>query len=597
MWTIVVFGLALAFAYSPNIIEVYNLLDDYDVLYFKRTKEHYFLHLEAEHLFSVARPLAALLTNLPILPIQSADDFRWFRLFALLTAVGTGTLLMANCIVRLRVRSFDAVALAVSIFSGFAFIYAILDATAWVPHLLTALITCAAYTVLGRSNLQALSLLHLFGRGDRGGFFRQALRYFTSRDVVLACLVYQLAFYDYPPYALLFAIFPVIGILFSQAPKAYRVLIAWRDVAFLAGNLIAYTLSANLLYLPLVRLFTLKGTGRPDAYENEFVASLYAGHQYRFNLNLAEIWNRLESLVRIAGDLWLVPQGRMHLLTGALILLVLVMANAHRIAGRRGMRGEPLDGGSSGDRIRLDGWMSAGASTVAIVLACFAMATSPVVASLGGFVKYRTSVAPTAVVAVVFIFAVRALVEMAHKAIGSPIIGPREAGTAATLLVAVFACGANFYWNRVTATLGRNELAYFSRIVDRAIVNRSRTIVLIDPRPFELDMSRVYDETGRWLPPHELASFSSYRMQTGAIIRILAAGRGLSYDAFEILIPRGDSPVPGLTCGMLTAEKPFYPAGASQRSIDIINYYRTLTPLTCEMVSMAWHDLSWEDAP
>jgi hypothetical protein len=596
LWATFCLGIVLATAYSPNIIEVYNLLDDYDVLYFKQKNEHYFFHLETVHLFSVARPLAALLTNLPLLAIQSADDFRWFRLFALVTAIGAGTLLMANCIARLRVHALDAVALAISIFSGFAFIYAILDATAWVPHLLTTLVTCAAYTFLGRSNLQALPLLDRLRQRNRRAFLRQAAEYFTSRNVVLACLIYQLALFDYPPYALLLAIFPVIGILFSRAPRPYRMLIAWRDTAFLAASLVVYTISANFLYLPFVRLFTLKGTGRPEAYENEFVAKLYAGHQYIYNFDIALIWYRLENLLQIAGNLWVVPQSRMYMLTATVIMLALIVANARRLGGRMPDQATPEDG-ESRDRLQFGGWTSEGTSAVALILACLVMASSPVLASIGGFIQYRTSVAPTAIAAIVFAFAVRVLVELAWKTMGSPTANLRLAGNLAMVVVALFACGSNFYWNRLIATLGRHETAYFSRIVDEAIANGSKTIMLIDSRPFGGSVSEVYDEKGRWLPPNELSCFASYCMQTGAIVRVLAARRGLSYDAFEILIPRGDSPVPGLTCDMLTAPKPFYPAAASPRSIGAINYFRTLTPMTCVMVSMAWHDLSWEGRP
>ena len=58
-WVFAVFVAAIAVAYCPNVVRVFNILDDYDVLLFK--SEHFYLpHLETEHLLSIARPIAAL---------------------------------------------------------------------------------------------------------------------------------------------------------------------------------------------------------------------------------------------------------------------------------------------------------------------------------------------------------------------------------------------------------------------------------------------------------------------------------------------------------------------------------------------------------
>lgn len=580
IWTLLTFAGTLAVAYSPGVIHLFNLLDDYDVLTFK--SQHFFLHLEAAHLFSIARPVAALLTNAPLWPVRSAADFRWVRIFAILTVFLIGAQLMANCVVRLHTRALDALAVALAVFLGMAFIYATMDLTAWTPHLLSTFLAVGAYTRLGRSNALTLPFVLLSQRRDWRAMLRQLPIYFFSRPVWTACLIYELALYDYPPFALLIAVFPVIGILFSQAPRAYRTLVAVRDIFFLCICLVIYSLSTALIYLPFVRLFTRMGTGDASAYENKFVASLYASYQFAYNTHLGVIVSRLGQMLLVSGDLWFLPQSRFHLLTGAILVLAVLLANRPRAR---------TAGDDTCARLRFDSWASDGIVTVTTVTICILIASAPVWGSAGGFVQYRTVVAPTALIAIAFIFAVRSIAAMVWIMVGNPTAAAAKAANVAIGLTIGAAFAANFYANYAITKLGRNEFAYFTEIARRAVENKSKTVFLIDQRPPGIDVSMVYDQKGRWVPPYELSCFASYCMETGATLRVAAAQFGLPLDALNILVPRGDSPVPGLTCDMLTSPTPHYPASASDRSVAIINYYRTLGPLTCVMVSMAWHDI------
>jgi hypothetical protein len=551
------------------VLQIFSLQDDYDVLTYRDI--HFYFHNEAEHLLAIARPVAALLTNLPILPVQSLEDFRWVRIFSILTVCVLGAQMIWNFVVRLNVRPLDAVVLALVVFLGLAFVYAALVTTAWAPHLLTTFIAFGAYTLLGRSNTRCLSFLVLWRREDYRAMVRPLRSYLRLREVWLAGLVCQLAFYDYPPFALLLTVFPMVGVLFSQAPRAYRTLIACRDVAFIAANIAIYSLSTALVYLPVVRLFTAKGSGTAAAYESELTATLYANHQFKYGFDIGSMLKRLGELTVTSGDLWLLPQYRMHILAASVVLVAVAAANLVR---------RP-----AGTRLLLGSWASEGTVVLPVASACFAMAASPVLAAAGGFVAYRTTVAPTALAAIVFVFALRSLLALFSA----------RAADAAMVLTAGLAFASNLDANIAVMHLGRNEYAYFAGVVREAIADKSKTIVVIDPRPMGgpemYNRSPIYDQQGRAVPAHDLGCFSSYCLQTGTIISVIAARLGLAKDAFTVFVPRGDVPVPGLTCAMLNGPTPAYPPNAAKQEIAAIDQIRARPPVTCVTLDLAWHDL------
>jgi hypothetical protein len=467
---------------------------------------------------------------------------------------------------------------ALAIFLGLAFIYAVVESTAWAPHLLAPLLAFVAYAVLSRSNMQMLSFRGHVAQGDRRALLGQLMAYCFLRPVWIACVLYQCALYTYPPHALLIVLFPAIAVLFSRAPAAYRGLIAVRDVLFVGANLALFSLSTALIYLPVVRLFTAKGSGAAGAYESEYVANLYAGHQFAYNTDVLAIARRFGHLMRVAGDLWFLPQTNMHIVTATVISLALLVACSRMRPGGR-----------------------SGIVAVLVLVACLVITTLPILASAGGFVAYRTSVATTALVAVTFVFAVRTNVEWLWVKLGRSPAAAARAGTIAMVFAVGAAYAGNAYANHAVMKLGRNEYAYFTRIVRQALDNRSKAIVLIDPRPWSgaqgYNPWPVSDEKGRAVPPFELACFSSFCMQTGAIVRVIAAELGLPDKAYELVLTRGDEPIPGLTCEMLEAPAAGYPPNASRRSIELIDRYRSLAPLTCVTASTAWHDLGLDLRP
>ena len=408
------------------------------------------------------------------------------------------------------------------------------------------------------------------------------LAYCRVRPAWSACVIYQVAFYTYPPYALLVVVFPVIAVLFSRAPVAYRSIIAVRDVVFIAANAVLYSLSTALIYLPIVRFFTAKGSGVAIAYDSEYVANLYAGHQFAYNTDVSVMVRRLGQLLTISGDLWLLPQTHMHIVTAVVLVLGLAAA------GWRMSRGHAAIRSTASSRY-------GGAIAGLVLVVCFVMAAAPVVASAGGFEGYRTSVGTTAVLAIAFVFAVRTIAEVLWSAIGRPSLAVSRAGDVAVAIVIGGAFAANAYANYAMMKLGRNEYAYFTGIVRQAISDKAKAIVLIDRRPWrgaqDYNLWPIVDEKGRAVPPLELGCFSSFCRLTGGIVRVIAADLGLSDKSFELVVTRGDDPVPGLTCEMLQGATPAYPVNASKRAIDLVDRYRSLAPSTCQKVSMAWHDL------
>jgi hypothetical protein len=593
-WAVAAFAAVVAAAYCPNVVHVFSILDDYDVLYFK--SEHFYLpHLETEHLLSIARPIAAVFTNLFILFVQSVESLRWLRVFSILTVCVLGAQMIGICVFRLRTRVPDALAVTLGAFLGLPFIYAIVDATAWAPHLLTTFFAFCGYILLGRSNIQSILLLTLLRRGEYRASCRRLLAYSFSPHVLWACLVFQIALFSYPPYALMLIVFPVIGVLFSQAPRAYRTLIAARDVVFIGVNLVLYSLSTALIYLPFFRLFSSKGSGMAGAYESELVAALYAPHQFKYNTDISDVIRRLERLMTVSGDLWFLPQTGMHMVTGAVLLMAVIAANIRTSATRRLVACSTAKNGGDLGRLRFDSGASEGMTLVLVSGICFTMAASPILGSAGGFVAYRTAVGAISVLAIIFIFAVRGLAEFLWSGLGNSRYATAKVGNAALAAILCAAFSVNFYANYVIMKLARNENAYFTGIVRQAIASKSKAVIVIDPRPShgaeDYNPWPVYDQQGRAVPPMDVACFSSFCRQTGGIVRILAKQLGQSYNSFEIVVPRDDDPVPGLNCEMLTAVTPSYPPNASEHSISVINQYRAMSPLTCVMLEMAWHDL------
>jgi len=587
LWAFLVLATTMLLAFSPNLLLVYGIHNDYESLL---VKERGLWHAEALDLASLGRPVAALLSNLPLLPIESMADYRWSRLFSLVTLFVLGVQLMVICIHRLHVRVLDALAIALASFLVLPFIYSVLQASAWAPHLITILIAFVAYEILSRSNVHVLSFMGVSWRDARTvrGLslqLRQAVAYASLRPVWLGSLVFQAALYDYPPNAFVLALLPVACILFGQAPRAYRYLIAVRDVAFIAINLVIFAVSTALIYLPIVRVFIFRNSEAWRSSDlNAFQVRTAPTYKFGLNGDPGEMLSRLKGLLSVSGDLWFLPQFSAHVLFGAVLAAAAAVAGARLIGTLKTGRGVAQGKATGRDMV----------VTPLVIIACFLMAASPVLASSGGIVTYRTVAIPTAIAAIVFLSAVRFLACTVWRALGNPFIAATKVADAAMVAALGLALASNYDANHSTMRLAGQEFAYFTDIVKQAVAKGARTIVLLEERPFSLpeDNPVLFDRSGRPIPPYELGCMSSYCLQTGAIAQIASEELGYRRREFTVIPMRPDDPIPGFTCALLDTPARYFPPGASDNTIDHLRHLRRLKPVLCTKLGLDWQDLS-----
>jgi hypothetical protein len=582
-WTVVAFGVSIALAMSPNLIHVFGIHTDYEALI---NKSHGFFHSEADQLITVARPVAALFSNIPLIWLHVPEDWHWSRLFSLLSMVAVGTQLMSICVNRLRTSNLDAVAVALVTFLCLPFIYSILQPSAWAPHLLGTAFAFSAYSVLARSNVQALSFMGTIARKDVPTLCRQLLAYGRLKPVLTACAIYQLSLYDYPPNALILAIMPTIVVLFSGIPRPYRYIIAARDGAFVGTSLVIYSLTAKLLFMPVVHLFIQRNSDEwRQSSLNAFESRVASSYEFAFSADLHAILIRLGRILKVSGDLWFVPQWRMHLLW---LLMICVAIQASTALHWWRSSGAGAEVASEPPRLAVGG---GGVFTLTALVLSFVLAASPIVAAGGGFVTYRTVPATCAIAAVIFLFCVQAtgasLASFLGELLGS---WTRRVLVVATTFVAV---AGNFYANEMTMTLARNELVYTKTLAQQIIDSKAERVLLIDPRPFTLpeDNPEIVDQQGRPVPPYELGCLSSYCLTSSAILTIALEELGRPRGAVPIFVNRGESPIPSVTCDLVAPGVTKYPPSASRQTMDILDYLRRSSAVKCINYDLRWHDL------
>src|SRR5947208_17132399 len=54
---------------------------------------------------------------------------------------------------------------------------------------------------------------------------------------------------------------------------------------------------------------------------------------------------------------------------------------------------------------------------------------------------------------------------------------------------------------------------------------------------------------------------------------------------------RGDDPIPGLTCEMLTGENAALPPRLSKRERNTVDWFRGMAPVTCMTYTLDWHEI------
>jgi hypothetical protein len=586
LWATLVFAVGVFCALAPNLLHLYGIHNDYEMAIYAGQHRGFFQ--ESGHLMAVGRPIAALLSNIPMMPVRVFDDFRWTRIFSTLTVCLLGAQMIWICVRVLQVKVVDALALALATFLTPAFIYSILNATAWAPHLVTIFISFVAYIIVSKSNVQALAFLALPSLSDYREVWRQIVAYLAVRRVLTASLVLQLALYDFPPNALIIAVFPVIAVLFSRAPQRFRILLAVRDIAFIVGNLALYVVTAKLIYMPLIGRLGFALAVDPGS---AFGARVSQSYKYALNMDVGEMLARLREIATVSGDLWFLPQARVHLVLAGAILLALVAAVG--LAGQRSRgNGATKDSDALG-RLTISSWTSNGVMAIVVSMVCFLLAASAVLGSSGGFVTYRTIPVCMALAAIVAVYFARYGAEAVWRLAGGVPHRSAGVGDLAVILMMCAAVGGNFYMNYLTMRLARSEMAYFADIVRRTEAGKKQAIVIIDPRPFSLpeDHPVAYDAKGRWIPPYELACFSGPCLQTGSIARVVGQLLGYPDDRFKVYPLRGNDTPPGLTCDGLASPTFTYAPGMSQSAVELMKFLRSLQA-ECVDYNVDWLDLS-----
>jgi hypothetical protein len=587
-WTIVAFCAIYVAVFLPCVVYVVGIHNDYEMVWFKHWG---LLHGESTAMFALARPVAALLTNLTVLPAMQIADFRFVRMFSILTTWIIGAQLIIIFVCHLGIRARDALAIALAVFLVPAFLYSVLASAAWAPHLMTIFFALCGYSFLSRSNIQATAFCGLLGRGQYRALVSQLGEYVRLRQVGLAIVFVQLALYDYPPQAMILACLPVAIVLFSHHPGTYRLLLAVRDLAFLAGNLVIYFVTTKILYLPFIHLFVDRFSeawfkGPHSGFETRMAAS----YRYAINSDVGELLRRLRSVLRVSGDLWFLPQLNIHIYVAVAILIALATLAAWHAWRARFVRLGRFEGAV---RLRLDGWLSSGCVALATVAVGFLTASSAVLVAGGGFVSYRTIAMPIAVACIVAVFLGRYLAEFVVAMTGGSPRAQRSGGDCAIAALLVAGAIAFFYANYLTMRMARNEHAYFTQIMREVLAAGTKSLVVVDPRPFTLpeDHPTIFDEAGRSVVPYEPGCFTGYCLQTDAIFRVIAEELGANPKALAIYPIRGGDPGPGITCEYLSAPSITISPNLSEEARTLIHNVRWNDPAACITYDLKWHDV------
>ncbi len=576
-WLFWAFAIAMVIAYLGSTFAVYGVHGDYDS-FTGRNPDSPFYFVEAWQLLSVARPVAVWVSNIPLYPMSGIEDFPWARLFGMLALCVIGIHMISICVSRLRVRPFDALALAIVAFLAPAFAVSIMNIAAWGPYQTAVWFAFCAYSFLSVSNKQLFLFSSYATARQYRGVIRHVWHYITRWHFGLAFLFFQIAMYDYPSNALFFCLLPAIALLFSQSPFLYRALIACRDIVFLGANLVIYFLTTKLIYFPIlkanypVRVF-------PDTGYTSY---------YRFELQRDPLafLARLSEQLRVGGNLWFLPQSHVYIAVAMIVLGGLWLAQSRFVPSSTNF-------GSQLARLKIKSAWSEGAFIVGIVAICYFVSGSPILLSIGGIVDYRTIAAPTALTAVIFLFMIGGIAEILEVRVPSLNALPWSLPRIAIIAVLISAVGITADHIRMTVRLSVNEFAYVTSLIRHAAETDHRTLVILDQRDVfpPNDLPVAYDQKQRAIMPYQLGCFSSYCFSQPEIYAIARRQLGYANTRIAINIFRGDE-AQGLTCASFAAPDSAIPPALSAETTDKIKEIQKRGGVDCVPFDLVWHDIA-----
>ena len=560
------FTVGILVAYFPFVSNKFTLgLYDSHFMYTNINDPPGLFFREAIHLISIARPIPAAFTNITFWSlIRDLSDLRlhsWFRMFTLIM-LGWQFIYISKHY--LKFSSTQAVACSLCIFVIPSFHYAVINPTGYVPFLVTIFLMNLSYIYISKKDPRFIIIL-FYSTSSNGNerFIRKYVEYLTSKPVLLFLCYFLLAMYDYPPNALLIFVYPVARLLFAPIPYFLRVAFALRDIVLFSAAMIIYFLATKLIYFPVVKIvFALKTYREGD--QPEYIFGLIK--------NPWVIFDRFFDVMRVAGDLWLFPQAGLryvYLMILAVALFVIAI-RAAVTAGASLNSQATADGVKRFDRdmFRSTQWRAESrpsfssrlheiqdnhAVVLALTAVIFVLTAVPIILPSGGFIDYRTIVAPTATAAMLFAYLICILLREVSGQITrlSPLHNSqrlRQVVLGGGLLSLIAFVN---YEQSITVELAKRELAYIHGHVRAALSVGAKTIIMVDPRatlnPRELKVTA--DRDAKPTMPYIFGCYSIICSPSIHIFKYSLQEMGLPFTALEVEVLRGEA-FAGVKCEM-----------------------------------------------
>ena len=562
------FAAILALIYLPSVLFVYGVMADAEQVFFKSDG---LISHEAMHLAGIGRPIAALFANVPLYFLDTLADYRFARVFSLLTLILAGCAMIQVLAARLWIRPAVAVIVALGTLCLPGFIFSLMNPTAWPMHLLSIVFAVAAYGLWARSHATSLFLATSLLDLDRRGIREALLPSSGLGSAVGALILFELSLFTYPPNSLLILVFPVAMLLFSALPTSCKLSLLLRDLALVSGGIVLFILISKLLYFPVGHFLKLL----PPVIDS----GPNAIYRFEFNFDLQHVTERLLDSVRVAKDLWFLPNFENAVLGGYAAVAALTLLMWLQTPRRSRPTGR--------------GILVAGA-----IIGCYIISVTPLIFSLGGLISYRTVIAATAIV----MLAVLYFASEMHRAVVLRLTQrvPWLKSDAVWLLPVLLA----IYWTTSygicsVIQISQNELAWVAATVRAAKAKQAEGLVFIDGRstisPEELRIAR--DAHGHALLPYESGCFSTYCIFAPGIYETAKVELGLPRDAIQVMIVRDES-LRGATCDTLRGHMLTYGgllgwSTSSRFAFGLHEFLQRYPKFECREYTTKWADLEW----
>jgi hypothetical protein len=481
-----------------------------------------------------------------------------------------------------------------------------MQSTAWAPLIVSLGLAIWAYNYLARCQGFGIPLLIIAwmsalssGLPSNGtidtNFFPRAsamplrLSHLVSRPGVLATIFMQLAFLTYPPDAMGICLFTALALLFSPQSAPYKLLICVRDLLFIVFNLVLYVAITKGIYFPIGH-----ATGWVIPIATQGYGSEY---EFRVELDAANIvWRFLTSL-RIAADLWFLPNYRPFTYALAATVLALgLAARAHPTAGVSSPR-------------KTTSLILTTAAAVTMILMLAALSVAPVLLAAGAAPQYRTNTVFMMIGASAFLYCLIAIADRVAAASASRIITRSFARNAVLLPLAALIVLTMARNVAVTIKLYQNEFAYALDLLSAMASKGDYALVIFDRRDAMMpqDVPIAADADGNAIVPYDLGCFAAYCQAYGGVYAQAGRAAGIPADDLRMIrVIRGDE-ARKMDCGLFQRRFDRIPATVSRDTAQMLEDFRDgadgmlkyrsrYWSVSCVDYDLSWRRLSWAHA-